>query len=136
MARVGRGQGRTSRIEAGDPVVNGAEFHITYTSPPGRDDVPSRPPVGCVTLYLCFFMVKLRLPLQPFLYDLFLKCQICTTKLNPNGWGLYYLQAYSSETTRVDGNNSKCTVPILVMTYPRIMESGNGSTLRCLGNAS
>lgn len=52
----------------------------------GKRDTPSRPPKGCVTLYLKCFKLGVRLPLQSYFVRVLGRMHLAPGLLNPNGW--------------------------------------------------
>ncbi|XP_024042710.1 uncharacterized protein LOC127901421 [Citrus sinensis] len=53
---------------------------------PGKNDTPSRPPRGYVTLFLESFKFGLRCSLQPYFARILNGLNLATGQLNPNGW--------------------------------------------------
>ena len=72
---------------------------------PGKNDTPSRPPRGYVTLFLESFKFGMRLPLQPYFVQKLSGLNLALGQLKPNGWrvlsGLFILwdRCYQSEPT-------------------------------------
>ncbi|GAY51186.1 hypothetical protein CUMW_132350 [Citrus unshiu] len=62
---------------------------------PGKNNTPSRPPRGYVTLFLESFKHGLRCPLQPYFARILNGLNLAPGQLNPNGWrvlsGLFIL---------------------------------------------
>ncbi|XP_024039253.1 uncharacterized protein LOC112097893 [Citrus clementina] len=53
---------------------------------PGKDDVPSRPPRGYVTMHLESFKLGARLPLQRYFAKILGGMHLAPGQLHPNGW--------------------------------------------------
>ncbi|GMN66343.1 hypothetical protein TIFTF001_035413 [Ficus carica] len=53
---------------------------------PGPNDLPSRPPLGHVTLSAEFFQANLRLPFHPFLRRAFRRLSVAPMQLNANAY--------------------------------------------------
>ncbi|KAH9704334.1 hypothetical protein KPL70_011414 [Citrus sinensis] len=79
-----------------------ADLRLRYNIPgeillkvPGKNDTPSRPPRGYVTLFLESFRHGLRCPLQPYFARILNGLNLAPGQLNPNGWrvlsGLFIL---------------------------------------------
>ena len=79
-----------------------ADLRLRYSIPseillkiPGKNDTPSRPPRGYVTMFLESFKYGLRCPLQPYFAWIFNGLNLAPGQLNPNGWrvlsGLFIL---------------------------------------------
>ncbi|PON53726.1 hypothetical protein PanWU01x14_200680, partial [Parasponia andersonii] len=68
---------------------------------------------GCVTLYLGFFEVGLRLLLHPFLFNFFSKCQIYSTQLIPKCLAGFDQTLGHVQAPRAEVDNSRCTLQIL-----------------------
>ncbi|KAL9422549.1 hypothetical protein AB3S75_034762 [Citrus x aurantiifolia] len=79
-----------------------SDLRLRYSIPgeiplrvPGKNDTPSRPPRGYVTLFLESFKYGLRCPLQPYFARILNGLNLAPGQLNPNGWrvlsGLFIL---------------------------------------------
>ena len=52
----------------------------------GKKDTPCQPPRGYVILFLESFKFGMRLPLQPYFFQMLSGLHLAPSQLNPNGW--------------------------------------------------